>query len=178
MNKIPGNREVDRALKQAVRQVKSALKEINQEAGKLVTRGDYSGAEQYVQVGRSVTTFTSELEALHLRWRALQENTTSEDLNEKTALWGFYRPILQALVELGGESTVAQLEDRVEPLLTAHLKSGDLVLMSRGKPRWKVMIRRARRHMIKEGLVEEDSGKRWRISNQGRRVAEGATSPT
>lgn len=177
MNRIPGSREVDRALKQAVREVKSALKEINQEAGKLVARGDYGGAEALVQVGRTVTTFTSELEALHLTWRELQDNTTGEELTEKTPLWEYYRPILQALVELGGESTLAQLEDRVEPSLAGLLKNGDLVLMSRGKPRWKVMVRRARRHMVKEGLLEDRSGLRWRISSQGRRIAEGTASP-
>lgn len=51
MNRLPGNREVDRALKQLAREVKSALKEINQQAGRLVMRGDSSAAEGLVEVG-------------------------------------------------------------------------------------------------------------------------------
>lgn len=177
MNRIPGNREVDRALKQLAREVRSALKEINQQAGRLVTRGDYSAAEALVKVGRSVTTFGDEVDALLLRWRELQHGAPGQVASEKTPLWEYYRPLLQALVELGGEASLSDLEEKVEPILTSVLKPGEMTVMSEGKPSWKKAVRRARRHMVKEGFLEDHSGLKWRISSQGKRVAEGTTPP-
>jgi hypothetical protein len=174
LNRIPGSREVERALKLAVREVRSALKEINQQAGRLVARGDYGAAEGLVEIGRTVTTFGSEVEALQSRWRELQEIATAEATPAKTPLWEYYKPILQALIELGGEATLSELEEKVEPILASVLNSGELTVMSGDKHRWKRIVRKARRHMVKEGFIEDHSGLKWRISNQGRRVAEGA----
>jgi hypothetical protein len=172
VSKMPGTREVDRAIKQTAREVKTALKEINHQAGKLVARGEYAAAEELVKVGRAITIFAGEVDALQLRWRELQDNAPGKLSSERTPLWEYYRPILQALVQLDGESTLARLEEKVEPLLTSVLQSGEMTLMSGDKLSWKRAVRRARRHMVKEGFLEEHSGLRWKISDSGRRVAE------
>jgi restriction system protein len=178
VNRIPGNREVDRALKQLARELKSALKEINQQAGRLVMRGDYTAAEGLVEVGRSVTKFGAEVDALHLRWRELPGGGKPGQVSsERTPLWEYYRPLLQALVELGGEATRSQLEEKVEPILASVLRPVEMTATSGGKLNWKRAVRRTRHHMVKEGLLEEHSGLKWRISSQGRRVAEGTTAP-
>jgi Mrr N-terminal domain len=177
VNRIPGHREVDRALKQVAREVRSALKEINQQAGRLVTRGDYSAAEALVDVGRSVTKFGAEVDSLHLRWRELQQAEPGQVSSDRTPLWEYYRPLLQALVALGGEATLSDLEEKVEPILTSVLNPGEMMVMSGGKLSWKKAVSRARRHMVKEGFLEDHSGLRWRISSQGKRVAEGTAPP-
>jgi restriction system protein len=177
VNRIPGNREVDRALKQLGREVRSALKEINQQAGRLVMRGDYSAAEELVEVGRTVTKFGAEVDALHLRWRELQLVEPAQVSNERTPLWEYYRPLLQALVELGGEATRSQLEEKAEPILASVLNSVEMTATTGGKLSWKKAVRRARRFMVKEGLLEDRSGLKWRISSQGMRVAEGTAAP-
>jgi hypothetical protein len=169
-NKMPGSREVERALRQSVREIKAALKEINQQAGKLVARGDYGAAEELVQVGRTVTAFGAEVEALQSRWLDLQESATKELTTERTPLWEYYKPILVALVELGGDATLSQVEEKVEPILGGVLNPGELS-MSGDKLSWKRAVRRARRHMVKEGFLEDHSGLRWRITEQGRSVA-------
>ena len=176
-NRIPGNREVERALKQTVREVKAALKEINQQAGRLVARGEYGAAETLVEVGRSITKFGAEVEGLLLRWRELGETAPGQVPSERTPLWEYYRPILQALVELGGEAIVSQVEERVEPILAAVLRPGEMEIMSGDKLSWKRTVRRARRHMVKEGFLEDHAKLRWRITSEGRRVAEGTSSP-
>jgi Mrr N-terminal domain len=177
VNRIPGNREVDRALKQLAREVRSALKEINQQAGRLVMRGDYSAAEGLVEVGRSVTKFGAEVDALHLRWHEFQLVEPGQVSSERTSLWEYYRPLLQALVELGGEATRSQLEKTVEPLLTSVLNAAEMTATTGGKLNWKKAVLKARRFMVKEGLLEEHTGLKWRISSQGRRVAEGTAVP-
>jgi hypothetical protein len=170
-NKMPGSREVERALRQTLREIKAALKEINQQAGKLVMRGDYAVAEELVSVGRTVTTFGAEVEALQSRWLDLQESATKELTIERTPLWEYYKPILVALVELGGDATLSQVEEKVEPILGGVLNPGELSMMSGDKLSWKRAVRRARRHMVKEGFLEDHSGLRWRITDQGRSVA-------
>jgi len=140
-------------------------------------RGDYSAAEGLVDVGRSVTRFGAEVDALHLRWRELQLVEPAQVSSERTPLWEYYRPLLQALVELGGEATRSQLEEKVEPILASVLKPVEMTATTGGKLGWKRGVRRARRFMVKEGLLEEHSGLKWRISSQGRRVAEGTAPP-
>jgi hypothetical protein len=175
MSKFPGSREVDRALKNVAREVKSALKGLNQQAAKLLSRGDYTGAEALVQMGRSINEFQVEVEALAGKWDQLQGGGAEAESrsSEKTALWEYYQPILQALVVLGGEATSPQLEEKVGPLLEGRLKQGDRATMSDGRPRWKVLVKRARRHMVREGFIENTAGPRWRISASGRKAAEG-----
>lgn len=148
-----------------------------EKAGKLVARGEYAAAEELVKVGRAITIFAAEVDALQLGWRELQDNAPGKLSSERTPLWEYYRPILQALVQLDGEATLARLEEKVEPLLASVLQAGEMTLMSGDKPSWKRAVRRARRHMVKEGFLEEHSGLRWKISDSGRRVAEGITEP-
>jgi hypothetical protein len=174
---MPGSREVERAIKQTGREVKAALKEINHQAGKLVARGEYAAAEELVKVGRAMTTFADEVEALNLRWRELQDNAPGKLSSDRTPLWEYYKPILQALVQLGGEATLAEIEEKVQPLLAAFLQPGEMTTMSGDKLSWKRTVRRTRRHMVKEGFLEDHSGLQWRISDTGRRAAE-ESSPT
>ena len=93
--------------------------------------------------------------------------------SESTALWEYYEPVLRALESLGGEATRREIEQRVEPELTSLLKPGDRRTMARGNPRWKVMVSRARKHLVREGFLEEATGVKWRITPAGRRVARG-----
>jgi len=44
--------------------------------------------------------------------------------------------------------------------------------MASGRERWQVMIRRARKHMIKEGWLSAKSSKLWEITAAGRQVSE------
>jgi hypothetical protein len=44
--------------------------------------------------------------------------------------------------------------------------------MAGGRERWQVMIRRARKHMFKEGWLSSRSNKVWEITAAGRQVAE------
>ena len=171
MKRKTGVREVERALKQVVREVRAALKDINHQAGGLVARGDYGAAEELVKVGRSITTFANEVEALQLKWRELNGNPHGKP-SERTPLWEYYRPLLKALVALGGEATLRELEEKVAPLLGGVLEPSEMTRMSGDKLSWKRAVRRARRHMVKEGFLQEHTKLRWKITDSGRRAAE------
>lgn len=75
----------------------------------------------------------------------------------------------QALNALGGEATRKEIESKLEQTLNGSLKAGDLITNSRGIPRWKVMVGRAKKHMIAEGFVTGEHLLRWTISSKGSR---------
>ena len=91
----------------------------------------------------------------------------------QTPLWEYYQPILQALIDLAGTARIAEIESAVRLLMKDRLVKGDLSSMAKGRARWQVMIRRARKHMVKEGLLDSDTGMEWKITQQGRKAAAG-----
>ena len=46
----------------------------------------------------------------------------------------------------------------IDHIQNGHLDEGGLSSMARGRARWQVMIRRARKHIVKEGLLDSDTG--------------------
>lgn len=173
MSKIPGSGQVDRALKTVKREVKNSLKQINQSAAKLLSRGDYSGAESLVEVARTVDGFQAEIESLRAKWKEVTgsfKNGSKGDV-KKTPLWEYYKPILKALDSLGGRALTPNLISSVEPIIEAYLKPGDMEILSNGRPRWQVMLRKTRKHMVKEGYLEPTTGQEWRITTVGRKTA-------
>lgn len=173
MKRVPGRREVGSALRSAESAVKAALKELNQQAGQLMARGDYAGAEGLASRGREIQTFLAEVKGLQQRWKGLTRGAGASGQVGKTApLWLYYQPILKALVELDGEGTRQAIEPIVERLMKDSFEPGDTQPMARGKLRWQVMVQRARRHLATEGWLEPESKRVWRITAAGRKAAE------
>ena len=128
-------------------------------------------AESLVAVAKSVDIFRVEVESLHTRWKEIKGGPQGTAKVPRTPLWEYYQPILQALVDLGGAAKSLRLSSAVELLLKDRFVEGDLSIMANGSARWQVMIRRARKHMVKEGLLDSDTGMDWKITQQGRKAA-------
>ena len=126
-------------------------------------------AESLVKVAKSVDTFRVDVESLHTRWKEIKGGPQGTAKTPQTPLWEYYQPILQALIDLDGAAKSAEIEPAVELLLKDRLVEGDLSIMANGRARWQVMIRRARKHMVKEGLLDSDTGMDWKITQQGRK---------
>ena len=170
MKRIPRSRDVTQAFRGVDSSLKDSLKELNQLAGQLMTKGDYSGAEALAAKGREIQQFRAEVSALGKRWRELNGKRPQAKENS-TALWSYYRPILQALSNIGRPARRADLEAEVERIMADALVLGDKQPMARGRQRWQVMIQRARKHMVSEGWLEKGNKLEWRITETGRRVA-------
>jgi len=172
---MPGADHVDQALKSVERRVANALKRINRLAGKLLAHGDYTGSESLVQIARAVQEFQSEIVALQNKWKSLTQipKSKKEEKNDITPLWEYYRPILTILEELGGDASRYEIEDAFEKGNLAFIKDGDRAIMKSGLPRWKIMIHRARKPMIKEGFLDANAKGRWRITSLGRQTVKG-----
>ena len=157
MKRVPGNREVDKALTAAARRVAAALKALNQEAARLLGRGDYDAAMAMMETGKQISLFRDKLACLKDDWRELVR-AKRRPREEKTPLWRYYQPVAKALVQLGGRARRRDIEGAVQPLLQSQLKPGDLAVSSRGVARWQTMLRRARKAMVHEGFLEFHSG--------------------
>lgn len=174
MKRIPNAREVDKALKGTITATKSVLKGLNALAGQVMAKGNYVEAEGLVEKGKEIQAFQTELAASIKRWREIRSNRAQrESKNKSTPLWGYYQPILKALLELDGQATREQLEPVVEGLMTSAFEPGDRDVMARGRERWKVMLQRARKHLVTEGWIEDDRSKAWKITPAGRKAAVG-----
>ena len=61
----------------------------------------------------------------------------------------------------------------MEETIGSVVKEGDFTTNGRGVPRWKVMVGRAKKHMIAEGFVTRENLLRWKITNKGEQAAKG-----
>jgi hypothetical protein len=173
MAQVPRNQEVTRAIRSLARQTRLATKEANQMAAKRLARGDYAGAQSLINVAQAISAFGNEVLGLNSRWREVRSTGKGpkKGKDSQTPLWEFYRPILQALVALGGETTRKEIDEKLEETLPSMLKEGDFVKNAHGVPRWKRMVRQARKHMINEGFVTGDNQLHWKITSKGEQAA-------
>lgn len=173
MAQVPRNQEVIRAIRSLTRQIRLATKETNQFAARRLTRGDYAGAQSLIKLAQAISAFGNEVSALSGRWREVRSvgKGPTKGKNTQTPLWEFYQPILLALMSLGGEATRKDIEGKLEERLARNLKEGDFVTNVRGVPRWKLMVGRARKHLITEGFLSGENTLKWKITSKGEHAA-------
>lgn len=174
MPSLPSRRKTDRAIADAMHAVKATIKEANRVAGRLVAKGNYQAAEGLVALAKGADLFQAEISTLRSRWRevAYGKPAHTQGKVQRTPLWEYYKPILAALQALNGTATRQDLEKHLETSIPPILKSGDLQVNAHGKPRWKVMVRRARKSMIQEKFIEPGNGKKWVVTAAGRKALE------
>lgn len=176
MKRIPHAREVSKAMRSLKSSVKTVWKGVNRAAGKAITKGNYGVGEELAARGRTMKEFLGAVEALEREWRTLARGSAGvagKQAPARLPQWEYYQPILQALLELGGEARKSEFEPLVERLLAGRLQAADRELMSGGRERWRVMVNRARRHLRTEGWIMDRGGTAWRISPAGRQAAVG-----
>ena len=173
MKRTPGARRTSRLINSTLREARSTVKEINRLAAKVMARGDYAEAAVVAEQAKSVKAFEERLGQLRNDWRALWQAPDEEKASlEKTPLWQYYKPILQSLVALDGAATLKELVTHFEANFTVGLKPGDLKPVGRKHvPRWKQMVRHARKPMIQNKYIEDVRSKEWRVTSLGREFA-------
>ncbi|MFQ5903791.1 MAG: winged helix-turn-helix domain-containing protein [Candidatus Binatia bacterium] len=88
---------------------------------------------------------------------------------QRAPIDSYRRPILQALVDLGGEGPTGRVLNRVGELMKSTLRSADYEETSSGEPRWRNRARWHRLRMVEEGLIKPNSPHGWWvISEKGR----------
>jgi hypothetical protein len=91
----------------------------------------------------------------------------------------YRRPILRALVSLGGRGPTREVLQRVYHSLKSNLTTADLEeLPSEQRLRWQENAEWERYHMVKDGLLARGSPRGiWEITDEGRRLLERGSGP-
>jgi len=149
---------------------------------------DLDRVEEAVAHARSITAFRDELAAMQAKWDELAEQfTVAEEEEEaidggrrnlgrlqrglRTPEHAFRMPILQALVELGGNGSVSDVLDHVETVMKPKLKDVDFEPLASdpNNLRWRNTAQWSRNIMVNEGLLKSDSPRGvWEITDKGR----------
>lgn len=153
------------------------------------------------ELEKEVTEVESQLKPLEARRRELQNrliavraalpsngNSTSESPGDMVAAYPavlkreskftpvrvYWRPMLEALVELGGSARSEDVIRRVGKKLELVLTEADREsLPSGGELRWRNRIAFQRENMKRQGLIRDDSPRgTWEITEAGRRWLE------
>lgn len=171
MSRIPQAHGVRQALRALRKAVQVSLKELNKLAGQKMAKGEYDTAQQLAARGTQIREFQAQVDALQGRWREFGDKDKSLQ-QATTALWMYYVPILQSLIKLGGAARRAEIEAEVERTVGPTFQPGDRAGTARGRERWRLMIRKARRSLVSEGWIEGGVGPMWKITDAGRKAAE------
>lgn len=177
MGSVPRRSQIRRSLKATVRELKQCLKEVNQRAAKLMARGDYVRAQAIMEQAKQVSQFVAELRGFQQRLAELGRGpaASASTRPETHPQWEYYRPILTCLAHINGDASRERVEQEFAERFDAWLLPGDRALTARGEPHWRAMIRRSKKHLVSEALIEAPNHLRWRITAAGRKAAQSDT---
>lgn len=185
---VTPQRDVASGLEALRDEVETELEVISRVGRKAFDAQDYEKAREVSQRAAALVTFRDQVEQLRGQWKALvagsedeeDEDTRTErrnlgrlDRGLRTPESEYYRPILQALVEMGGSGRVAEVLERVGELMQSVLREVDHEPLEshNGAPRWRNAAQWARNSMVNDGLLKGDSPRGiWEITDQGRRL--------
>jgi hypothetical protein len=172
MGYIPGGKEVEHSLKQALKDIKASIKQTNVYAGKLVSRGDYTEAEELISVAQKISDFALKVEALTDQWQEIvgKQNLKGKGKENHMPLWQYYTPTLQSIINLGGSAKTEEIRHDIESKAGSLFPMTETILKG-DQPRWFSMVRRALGAMEKEGFVQRIK-KEWQITPTGRKASE------
>ena len=151
---------------------------------------DYDSARKHLDRSEAITGFRDKVSTLRDEWFSICELSTEEtDSTQqadsllrrnlgrlprgiRTPESAFTKPILEALVELGGSAPVSNVLDLVGPKVEKQLKDVDYQPLPSDSNtlRWRNTAQWARNNLVKQGLLSNDSPRGiWEISETGRR---------
>jgi hypothetical protein len=180
---------VDAAFDILLEQIEAEIDLVNRVGARAFESRDYDAARATLERAGLFIAFRDRTAALRREWAGLagppeeadagsEEETQRRDLGRlrrglRTPEGAYYRPILQALVELGGRGPMGQVLDRVGQAMRGVLRDVDHQPLASDPelPRWRNAAQWARNSMVQEGLLRNDSPRGiWEISDAGRHL--------
>jgi hypothetical protein len=80
----------------------------------------------------------------------------------------FRQPLLSLLLELGGEASVATIQEKLEPRIAPRLSDEDYDLVTSGQVRWWNAVCWERAVLVREGLLSDVSPRGiWKLTAEG-----------
>ncbi|MFN3919514.1 MAG: winged helix-turn-helix domain-containing protein [Methylohalobius sp.] len=186
---MQGN-EVNTAFEILLEEIEVVANELNDEGAQAFKAGDYEAARLAIEEATRLADFREKVKALQRDWasffakrptrKAKGRRTAKSRLPRglRTPEAAFRRPILEALVELGGRASMAEVLTLVEKKMGGKLTKYDhQPLPSDPKSiRWRNTAQWCRNTLVREGLMKSDSPFGiWEISDSGRRALQDAS---
>jgi hypothetical protein len=166
-----------------IREIDAALEKSLSRHQKAAQQGDMDAMDVELEQQKNLISARNQLQVLQELWpRLVGETKTAKKASrkpharrrklkrgQKTPQEAYIVPILHALDELGGHGSVAAVLDRVGHLMSAILNEFDLQKLPSGRQiRWRNTAQWARSHMIKVGLLADNSPRgTWQITDRG-----------
>jgi restriction system protein len=183
---MDGN-EVTEAFEMLLAELEAVRQHLKQEADTAWDASEYDAARRAIDEAERVEDFSAKVRALRKEWASLsakrsrpprkgQRTSTSRlPRGRRTHERAFRRPILEALIELGGRAPIGEVLDLVGEKMRGQLRHDDLKpLPSDSRAvRWRNTAQWCRDALVREGLMRSDSPRGiWEISDARRKAVE------
>lgn len=178
--------EVNEAFEIVLEEIEAVANGFNEAGAEAFHRSDYEKARQAIEEATRLGEFREKVRTLQKEWanlfaqRVRGRRKTARRRGRgrlprglRTPEDAFRRPILEALVELGGRAPLPDVLDLVEAKMGGVLKPHDYEpLPSQPRSiRWRNTAQWCRNTLVREGLMKSDSPYGiWEISEQGRKA--------
>lgn len=180
--------DVDGAFEMLVEEIEAQVSLLKKTGALAIEKGLYEKAEETIDGAEKTTRFRDKVVALREEWEDIErglspstphpmpgppkKNLSRLPRGLRTGERVFYRPILQALSELGGSARMKSVIDRVGELMKKELKPVDHEPLPSDPEtiRWRNTVQWARNSLVKKGLLRGDSPHgTWEITPEGKR---------
>ena len=169
-------------------EVEAEIDFVNGIGSKAFDGRDYDKAKEALERAGVLTGFRDKVACLRKEWKDIaavgesqeDEETRAERRNlgklrkgMRTPEAAFYKPILQALEEMGGSAKTADVLDRIGQIMKGVLKDVDYqpLASSPDNLRWRNAAQWARNSMVQDGLLKANSPRGvWEISDKGQEM--------
>ncbi len=182
--------EVDTAFEILLEEIEMVANDLHDEGAEAFMSGNYETARRAIEEATRLAEFREKVKALKKEWASLLfKRPRRAGKNQKGRLprglrtpeEAFRRPILEALVELGGKGTLGEILDLVEKKMKHRFTKYDLEpLPSDPKSvRWRNTAQWCRYTLIREDLLNPDSPHGvWEITDLGRKALQSENPST
>jgi len=179
--------EVTAAFEMLLGELEAVRQRLKQEATTALEANEYDAACRAIDEAKRVEDFSAKVRALREEWASLSaersrpstkvHRTSTSRLASRlrTPERAFRRPVLEALIELGGGALIGEVLDLVGEKMRGQLNHYDLERHQSGsRPvRWRNTAQWCRDSLVEEGLMRSDSPRGiWEISDAGRKAVE------
>jgi hypothetical protein len=179
--------EVKTAIELLLEEVGRTYDVLYQEAQKAVAIHDIDRSQHILEICKKVKAFKEKVENLKSEWDAIfsgvsymptkngsgrkKENKSRLKRGLRTPEEKFILPILEALVELGGEAHASDVLKLVHAKMKNILNTYDYEdLSSNNQKRWENTAQWVKYKMVEEGLLDRNVPRgTWRITEKGRK---------
>ncbi len=179
--------EVKTAIELLLEEVGRTYDVLYQKAQKAVAIHDIDRSQHILEICKKVKAFKEKVENLQREWQAIfsgvvyaptkngsgrkKENKSRLKRGLRTPEEKFILPILEALIELGGEAHARDVLKLVHAKMKNILNTYDYEdLSSNNQKRWENTALWVKYRMVKEGLLDRNVPRGvWRITEKGRK---------